>query len=423
MPPTPSLARKRARPSIAGAIIVTGALGAAVPASAAARFSFDPALGLGLTYTDNVQYLQTAGTDSGAGDSGAAASARLPFRWDLRSGWITLAYAVLYEKHKTLSALDHTDQTFSGEWRATPSRATSLGLRLDYDRSQIQGYPGDTVSGDFFLAPRTNRASMRATLDARHETPSRWAWSGSVAGFADRYDAIEGFDTSVPTAVVQDRSGFGVTFGLSRSVSAANTWGIQAQYSRYDLTDTGIENVADLSAQWSHKFSPTTTMSLSAGAYQRSSRESVVPGEGVIPSYVGWSGGASVSHRFRSASLSADAEYMPTSGGAIAGTSTNLTGSIQVSGMSRSAKWDWSVNARAGRRKPNDPGLPNLTSRTVGGTVEWRPVRQLGSRLAGYRAFQQGGEAGTLNGAFSTVLLSLVWYPLGYNERSRGRLR
>jgi hypothetical protein len=103
----------------------------------------------------------------------------------------------------------------------------------------------------------------------------------------------------------------------------------------------------------------------------------------------------------------------PSTGGGIAGTSTNYFAGAQVTNSDRTATWNWEVAFRYAVREPSENDTLRLQTFSLIGEIERRLGRTAGIRLRTRWVRQQDDDPSRVDGEFVSAAVRLVWYPLG----------
>jgi hypothetical protein len=385
----------------------------------AAVTTFHPAAMLDVEHSDNVLYVE--GTQGPVADWATRVALDLPVRRTGPRGSLEFGYRPSYVKYLDLSVLDHPEHRLRALANTEPSRGSTFGFGLGYEKTQVQGVSGDPRSPDFFLASRTDRDYYFGDVSWRKQAGEKWQWASGLHGSWAAYTPISGLETGTSGSELEDRTEYEFNVAPSRELSRSSRAGVEYRFRRFLLAASGDESVNMLGFTFDRIVSRRVTFTMRLGAFGRNatSTTETAPTDG--GSSDGFQGGFMVRGTFRNGNVSLVADHGPSSGGALEGTSTDTAvGLLAAGGVER--RWRWEASARWARRESNAPVTSDLTSAGGGGSLEWLPTDSVGLRVGGDYVKQSGSEQESLNGSFTTVRFGLTWYPRGPEDEA-GRTR
>jgi hypothetical protein len=383
---------------------------------ARAQTTFYPSVELGAAYNNNVQF---GGADTEpVSDWTMRLGVTLPLERQWGGGTWRLEYDPAYDKHLDLHELDHMEHRLATAFSARAGRSGVFAGALTFTRTQEQGRATSLESPDLFLTRRTNRHFYSADLSFTKEVTARWRWGAAASAARYDYSEIENFDPGTPVAAVEDRDEYRASVNVSRLLTRADSLGFRYEHGRFDLETGEVEDVDLVGFTYGRSTGHDVTMDLQIGGYQR--RTDPATGEVLLEddAETGMQGSFSLSRAFQSTTLAFSAEVLPSSGGALEGTSTDASAGVTVS-SAVGRRWSWSVSSRVAHRDPTDSGEEPVSSVGAGFGVEWRPTRNLGLRIGAHYGDQQGNTDDAFNKSFLAGGGGLVWYPRGYEREGR----
>ncbi len=385
--------------------VVPAVLLAAVAGQVDLAATFEPEVRADAVHSNNVYFLP--GENEPRADWFARLGLFLAVRGESARGPWALNYEPAVLRYLEESELDRWEHraSLNGETRA--GRRTTLAYGAAFTRTYTQGGSGSLEPQDLLLVPRAELDVLSASVSARREIARRWTWTGELLGSDLDYAAV-GEDTGL----LEDRRSYGAALEFERSMSPSATFGIEYRLLRSELDATGDENDHIVAFTSGLGISENTILTVVGGAFLRaiSSEEDSELDE--RDQRIGAHGRVALDHVMREAMLHVEAAHVPSTGGALAGTSTDTTASLGWSG-SHLDRWLWTTSARWARRRPTIEGEPILESMGAGAESEWRPHPRLGWRLGGDWLRQTGGESVGLDGSFVTVRVGMTWYTRG----------
>jgi hypothetical protein len=383
----------------------------------AAVTTFHPAASLEVEHSDNVLYLDQA--QGPVADWDSRLTVDLPLRRTGPRGSLEFGYRPSYAKYLDLSVLDHAEHRLRVLATTEPSRGSTLGFGLGYEKTQVQGVSGDPKSPDFFLTSRTDRDYSSGDFSWREQAGEKWEWTSGLRGARAVYTPISGLATGVPGAEIEDRTEYEFNVAPSREFSRASHAGVEYRLRRFVLAKSGDESVNMLSFTFDRTISRRASLTIQLGAFNRNATSSSTEAApAVSESSNGLAGGFTLRETFRNGSLSLVAGHSPSAGGALRGTSTDSAVSLLAAGGVE-RRWRWEASAHWALRESTAPDAPSLTSAGGGASLEWLPLAEFGLRLGGDYVKQSGNDQAGLNGSFTTVRFGLTWYPRGPEEDAR----
>lgn len=387
------------------------AAGLAGSPALAQRTTFNPVVGAGAGYTDNVSYIEK----NSSSDTFSTLSAELPVVRESRTGSLSFTYRPTYVDYRDDDRLDHDEHRASLGWTVRPNDRTSFDLSASYSRTQEQAavpFSEQAEDTDVLLTDRTERDSWDALARVRHSAGQRWEWAATGSWSMREHQTISGFSSVAPFQV-EDRREYGGSLELSREFSRQSTLGLVYGYREFDLDMNPDETSHSL--RISFRSQPGRKVSLHAevgGFYNRRDTAGGVSGD---DSRTGFDGELDVTRLFKEVRLNLSATHRPSAGGHLSGTSTDSSVAFALAGVNE-RRWRWDVSSRFVYRDPTnrDPAAGSTKPRqsvAVGANVEYGPQR-FGVRLGGNVAKESSNDPNIGHNSASTVELGLVWYPL-----------
>ncbi len=379
---------------------------AAGPSSAQVT-SFNPEVEAEITRGDNILFVpEDIDTDDERGDTIYRLRVVLPLVREWSGGSLLLSYTPSYDKYDTNDELDTDSHRLDLAVSATPDRKSSLAYSLMFDKTRRQGGAESVISPDLTLTPPTERDLLVTDLLYSREAGRRLSWTLGVGGALYHFKEIEGFDIDTDSFTIEDREEYRGSFGLNWAQSRAGTLGFEAGYQAYSLEQSGDEGIASLLFVWKRTLGHESEMEFRIGGFHRD-----IDTDEPQDDESGLQAQFRLLKNFRRNSLSLYAARGPSSGGILGGTSTDTVAQIVFAGAP-GAKWLWNLTGRYADRDPNTPDLTAIDSFWAAGSLEWRPIRQLGVRTMLDHLSQSANEAALDNSA-TTARVGAVWYPKG----------
>lgn len=376
------------------------------------RTTFIPSIGVSVGRTDNVAFLDVEGTQLETSDVYTILNVLLPLTHPLRAGQLDFSYAFGLVRYRDFSDLDYSDHQLTLALSYAPDRRSTLTISSSYSLSQQQGDPQGAEDPDFYLSQRSRRGSAILTTSYERNLGggARWIWGAEIGAALFRFQEISGAPM-VPTDLqLQDKTSYHASTRVSHVVTRRTSVGLRVGRQRNELSDVANEDVDDLAFTLQHAWSKNFSTSVAVGGYRRSQDPPVVPDDSGVLVDVTFDFNRPID--LGPVRLSFDAGVHPSSGGALAGTSTSTTAGISVSRADTARNWNWGGAARYTRRDPSDPNQDTIDTQGLSAYLEGKLVRSLGARVSLARA-SQSSDNPLAEGAFSSVTAGLVWYPLG----------
>jgi hypothetical protein len=384
----------------------------------AQRDTFNPSVGIGGAYTDNIQIVGNQ-QDS---DSIVDLVADLPWVRETRKHTINLRYrptVLRYDEYDVLDREEH-DLAFNFLNRMSRGRLT-VDSRVNF--SQRQGDAGSLDESDLFLSQRADRDVYQANVRYSEDRSRRWRWEVMAGGAIRNFDPVEGAPTGGdPSNVNEDRDELITAASLQRNLSRTASLGVEYGYRYFDLEFSGDENSHLLGVVYSKELSRRSEFEVSVGGYFSKGEAVRDPSDPTSDDErTGFSGRASYTRDYRSFRLQVDASHLPTSGGNSLGTSTNTVIGLTVRSTADSL-WDWRISPRVANRDPSGSDN-NRTSAGLRGMVEraFNRRRDLSIRLDANYVNQSYQNEDQEDRSIFTAALNLLWYPIARTELARGR--
>ena len=391
---------------------ITAVLLAVLTRQAARAATFEPEVRAEVGHSDVVYYVG----EEPRPDWFAVGALLLPLRGEgPRNRW-ELSWEPAAFRHREMAELDHYEHRVRVAAESVRREGTSFAVAAGWQRSQEQGDPTSTLAGDLFLVPRSELDTSSFLASLRRERGARLVWNVEARAADSNYTPLPDPEADLPPVVLEDRREVEVAAGLSRLVSRATEVGLECRYLRYELDVTGDENDHLLSVTTRRRTSERTTVEGRVGVFRRELEPSEtveVPGD---TTEAGIQAAIGLEHATAQGRVSVTGSHGPSSGGGLAGTSTDTVVGVRW-GSARADRLRWGTGARWAMRDPTIEGDPTLRSVGAGGDVEWLPKPQIGLRLRADWVRQSGGDAIARNGSFLTASIGLHWYPLGATSR------
>lgn len=396
---------------------------------------FNPSISLEYGYTDNVEF---SGTDQ-TSDNATRLAVMLPVVRYSPKGWIVFSYSPSYYKYRDSDLLDRDEHRLRFGVSRQTSRRSWVDFTTRFARTQTQGdvlnqgaidlpAPGagaggdlpplDLEEGSLLLTERTERDLIGADLGLRHQPSERWTWSARVGASDWQHTRIEGFPEGPESAVVEDRTEYRASTGGARSLSRTTSLGVRYGYRHTKLDISGEEDMHSVVLTLEHQAGPHLSFGGEIGGYTRTSTP---PEDGAGDlTRNGMRAMARLRRSYRRVVFGMFAGYAPTSGGDLAGTSTDSTLGLSLAGAG-SVAWDWNIGARYTRREPTDPDQPTRYAAGAYASVERRFGRSAALRLTASQVQQDNGVDGVEDPSVFRALFGVVWYPVGHTRLAGGQ--
>jgi hypothetical protein len=416
----------RALSILALALIAIG-MGSGLPATAeeeeenGPRFQFNPSLAIGLTTTDNVNYLDSP-TLTTSNDQSAELTATAPMERRFRTGTWDLTYEGYWTRYSDHDALNHSAHYVDTGFRFNPTRRSTLRVNGVYTLTQLQAVarpvPDFVTGDDLFVGERQTVRAYGLGTGYRLEIGPTWSWDSSISGSTANVKPIDGYDDSSPALSRQDTRSFLARTRVERERSERFTLGGEYQYSRFDLSGSGLEDVHELSVTATRKLGRKSSIAGELGAYRRSHEA----GE-TTTSYRNDGALVSLFYSYTpTTGLTARAglSVVPSSGGTLQGTSTNRTIQAFLNGNHEHHRLYWEVGGYQSVREASDETVPTLEVLSLTGSIEHAIRTLFGLRLQTTWVDQSSDVEGYSEAKYYSVSLSCVWYPLGRTRVAGG---
>jgi len=385
------------------------------------KLQFNPSLAVGYSTTDNVNYLDdpTASTSS---DTSTQLTANLPVERRFRTGTWDLQYLGSWTRYSDNGTLDNAAHYLETGFNFEATRRSTFRVNGVYALTQQQAVPReapDFVTGDeLFLGERQEVRAYGVGLGYGLEIDPTWTWDTNISGSQAQASPIDGYQDGTSGLARQDTNSFQARTRFDRERSERFTLGGEYQYSRFDLTDEGVEVVHALSTTWNRKLGRKSTLAGELGGYHRSSDAGATTtsyqADGVL---------VAVSYSYTPVTgLTArlGLSVAPTSGGTLQGTSTNRTIQAFLTGNHENSRLVWELGGYHSVRDASDGTVPTLEVLSLTASVEHVIQAAVGLRLQGNRADQVSDVDGYAEGQYYSATLNCVWYPLGRTLVSGG---
>lgn len=379
---------------------------AAGPGSAQVT-SFNPEVEAEVTRGNNILFVpEDIDTDDEREDTIYRLRVVLPLVREWSGGSLLLSYSPSYDKYANNDELDTDSHRLDLAVSATPDRRSSLDYSLMFDNTRRQGGAASVISPDLTRTPPTERDLLVTDLMYSREAGRRLSWTVGVGGAFYNFKEIEGVDIDTDSFTIEDREEYRGSFGLNWAQSRAGTLGFEAGYQAFSLDESGDEGIASLSFVWTRTLSRDSELEFRVGGFHRD-----IDADEPQDNESGLQAQFRLMKNFRRNSLALYAARGPSSGGILGGTSTDTVAQIVFAGDPE-AEWLWNLTGRYSNRDPNTPDLMEIDSFWTAGSLEWRPLRQLGVRMMLDHLTQSADEE-TLDNSATTARLGVVWYPNG----------
>ncbi len=413
------------RPSVPVVALLALGLWSAWPTEAqeetGPRFLFNPSLSLGYSTTDNVNYLDGPTIDT-ASDTSMQLTATVPIERRFRTGTWDFSYNGYWTRYSGHSELDNAAHYAETGFHFNPSRRSTLRINGVYTLTQLQAVARenpDFVTGDaLFVGERQTVRAYGLGLGYRAGIGPTWSWDTNVSASTANVKPIAGYDDTAAGLPRQDSRAFQARTRFDRERSERFTLGGEYQYSRYDLTDSGLEDVHELSVTATRKIARKSSIAGEVGAYRRS-RDSADPTASYLQNGALLSVGYSYTPR-TGLDARASVGIVPSSGGTLAGTSTNRTIQAYLTGNHERRRVTWEFGGYHSVREASDETIPTLQIVSLTGSVEHAIRALFGLRFQTTWVDQSSDVEGYSEAEYYSISLSGVWYPLGRTRVSGG---
>jgi hypothetical protein len=369
--------------------------------------SFNPEVEAEITRGNNILFIpEEADTDAEREDTIYRFRVVLPLVREWNGGSLLLSYTPAYDKYTNNEELDTDSHRLDLAVSATPDRRSSLAYTLMFDKTRRYGSPASVISPDLTRTPPTERDLLVTDLMYSREAGRRLSWTLGVGGALYHFKEIEGVDIDPDSFTIEDRDEYRGSFGLNWAQSRAGTLGFEAGYQAYALEESGDEGVASLLFVWTRTLARESELEFSIGGFHRD-----IDADVTQDNESGLQAQFRLLKNFRRNSLALYAARGPSSGGILGGTSTDTVAQIVFAGDPE-ANWLWNLTGRYSNRDPNTPDPTETDSLWTAGSLEWRPLRQLGVRMM-LDYLSQSSDEEALDNSATTARVGVVWYPKG----------
>lgn len=370
------------------------------------KTTFSPRGSIGLNYTDNVRFVGK-GESEATDDSVLRLGLTLPWVRQLQRGAFTFSYQATYNKHDKFDSLDNLSHRLGLNLSKRSRPRSSLGLGVNYAKTQSQGNAQFLEDLDLFLNRRTDRESANFNFSYRGPFANRWGWNTSLGAAVNRFDEISGAEEVPPTEPLEDRETFHGALGIYYERSPGRAIGVTYTRSVFDLDRTGRETVQAVSLQlFRGLLQPTPSLTFSLGVFSRNI-ESDDPAR-ASDSEVRLQGALTYRPTLRKVNLSLSAGHQPSGGGSRPGTSTNTLAAMTV-GSKSTRRWGWQTSLRYALRDPTGEDQNTLESASLDASLFKELARNVSVRLRGGYV-DQTGTGKDDRGSFYRAGLSLEFH-------------
>jgi hypothetical protein len=392
---------------------------------AAAQAEFYPSISVRSAYTDNVYYVLHGlpGSDQKVSD----VSNRLEVRLPVVRTWATRMFEASYEggveKYRDVSELDNDSHDVRLVYSANgPFNKFSIGA--SYEHTQTQGDTSNLESPHLVLSQRTDRDLYSMVTKAERRVGRRWRWTGSAEVSRYAYAPIEGvnpgcdpnLDPGCDVIIIEDRDRYLAGFGFSRVLNRSSSLGISYGYELYKLESSGTEKNHLLGLAFRHEVSRDYSFEGQVGGFRRTTN---ISGTQKTFGGLNFQGGIGFARKLRRLDILASAERVPSSGGALEGTSTDTAALLELRGKPLGRGWRWEYSNRYALRDSNEAGVSTIHAVATSGLVEWFVLRAMGVGFTANYVNQSGSDSELLNGSFWQGALKVTWYPRGIESLQR----
>ena len=391
--------------SLTAAMTLVFGVIAGAPAEAQ-RTKFDPRLALSYFYRSRVNYFGEQARD----DSSLRMTLALPVIREYQKGSLRFIYQGHLEKFEEFDQLDDLGHRLGLDLNWRPSQRSSLNLGGQYwiRRDQLDPTSTDTVD---LLAFRQLQREQGA-IDLGYSWQIGKRWSANVGARAGAYKFNEVVDQ--PPEVepdTEDRSEILGAIGASRRFSDKSGLGFSFGARRFDLDQSGRQDVVSASLVYSREVLDKSSLSLQIGGFSMQTGQFI---DDEQQTRSGVQGSLSINRQFRRLVGILSASHAPNVGGARIGSA--VVSHVRI-GLADShfRNWGWALGTTMGYRDPNDPEVVVVQTLTTTAAINVKAHRFLGLNFHLTWADQIKGEdeAGT---DFLRVGASLSWQPFGWTK-------
>jgi hypothetical protein len=383
-------------------VLLVFAVVASVPASA--QTEFNPSVSGETLYSDNLFYAESS---TAVSDTAFAVDLDLPVSRQWRTGDLEFRYNPRLIRYQDTAELDRTDHFLGFSLRRDLSRTSNLAFVANASKTQAQLVTPDDPDA---LTERVDRDSYGVTLDYDRQIGQRWRWRASAGARGASNEVLAGVGTGT---TVQDRDQLRFTTGFNRNVSANTSLGLELQFQKNRLDNSGDENVRTALFTVEHEIGARSSLDAGVGAFATDNEDQGLPDRSGFQVQLGYN------RDYRRVSVRVSARHAPTSGGNLPGTSTNTNIGVTLTSLQTNSLF-WNVSAVVTRREPADPDLPEVDTQGFFGDLTWLFHPKVGLRFTASSVRQSddapmGAEIDVLQ-----ALAGVVWYPKGHSGRIPG---
>lgn len=387
-------------------------LGLANSSSApAATITFNPAFGLGQSYTSNALFT----SENEISDSYTTISLYLPVTQETKKSETSFIYSPAYQFFNSATQLDNLSHTLDLIVQSTPSRTATIDARASYYHGQDQGSADSTNGSDLILTSRNTRDQGRLDLAFGNKISGRWRWGASTYYESLKYSSIKERDDIPEPFLPQNRTALGAAGQVTRNVSSRRSIGLELGVDQFDLDFTGTEDVGRVSFVFQQAGGRHSSFSLRVGAYQSSQNPEFDLPIDTEDTITGFQGDFSYTREFKTFDFNLLGSHQPTYGYDRFGTSTNsyLTTNFNKTFTRRI---DGGMALRWARSAPTLDELPAIDSLALSGGLSFRPIPSLALQIAANVVDQTSGDTSDTDPSFRNVAVlnatfTLVWSP------------
>lgn len=410
--PETRMDRRLARFVPIAAAVAAVATGAATGPALAADTTFNPSVNFGISAISNVQYVGTGDRQS---DNTGVIGISLPVRHFRAQNELRFNYRADYRKYSDESALDNLQQFAELMWTRRIRRQFRFSVAAEGALTQEQGEPLRGDETNYFLAQRTERRVYGGRMSFRHDfLRQRWQWGLALSGLNAQFRNIDDFQPDPSGRQVADQRILAGTVDVQRLIRRRYYVGAYFGYGGIQNDAAPDETVRRAGLEVERRVAERSSFQVRVGWFGRE-----LDDEGAMLNPNFRSDGLDLNVRFNQGQeigpvqLGFNVGVAPSTGGGIAGTSTNFYAGAQVSNLDRRATWNWQVGLRYAIREPTDNDALRLHTFSLLGEIERRIGRKAGLRLRTQWVKQIDDDPTRVDGEYIKLAAGVVWYPFG----------
>lgn len=374
-----------------------------------AEVRFSPQVLLQVGHLDDVGFGGDSVIATETGDTITRVAVELPVERTTRTGSLSFLYRPEYEKYSDFGDLDNFrhELTLSGTHRS--SRRMSTGFNVSFAQTQQQARPGSDGTSDLFVSTRTDQDLLRAGFQFDHDFSRRWSGHLELEAADFTFEPVVADGLIDPVMVtVEDRREYEIGYGVDYTLTSDATIGLEVRAEQFDFESGNEDEVLSLAGVWERTLGKKGRLLIALGLFDADSTPVMGPGtsdDGVIAE-------VRLDRETKATLVSLDLSRRPQPASSFSEVATTdaLTFSVQAREPTR---WNWDTSAGWARRE-GGAATSEVDRVSITAAVERRFGKMNALRLDAQWYDQTDDDPLTVEGSFSQLFMSWVWYPRGW---------